>query len=108
MSNKGATSGPRFVSMFGPVLKAVRELGGSARPREVYDRVADSLGLKPDAKSEQTPSGVPRHENQMAWARFYLVRAGLLDSSKRGGAKGIEPSTFSLGSWRQADTQCPL
>ena len=25
-----------------------------------------------------------RYENQIAWARFYLVRAGLLDSSKRG------------------------
>jgi restriction system protein len=84
MSSKGATSGPKFVSMFGPVLRAVRDLGGSARPREVYDRVADALGMKPDARSELTPSGVPRNENQMAWARFYLVRAGLLDSSKRG------------------------
>ncbi len=36
------------------------------------------------AQHRQTSSGVPRHENQMAWARFYLVLAGLLDSSKRG------------------------
>jgi len=94
MATKGAASGPKFVAMFGPVLKAVQDLGGSARPQEVYERVADALGLKQDAKAEQTPSGVPRHENQMAWARFYLVRGGLLESSKRGvwslSAKGRE------------------
>jgi restriction system protein len=84
MAKSVPTSGPKFLTMFGPVLRAVRDLGGSARPQEVYERVAESLGLNPDARAEQTPSGVPRHENQMAWARFYLVRAGLLDSSKRG------------------------
>lgn len=96
---KGSGSGPKFVGMFGPVLKAVRDLGGSARPQEVYERVADELGLKDRTKSETTPSGVPRHENQMAWARFYLVRGGLLDSSKRGvwslSAKGREVVSLS-------------
>ena len=29
-------------------------------------------------------SGTPRFPNQVAWARFYLVREGLLDSSKHG------------------------
>jgi restriction system protein len=29
-------------------------------------------------------SGAPRFPNQVAWARFYLTREGLLDSSKRG------------------------
>jgi restriction system protein len=84
MGEKTPAAGPKFVAMFGPVLEAVRALGGSARPQEVYEQVADSLGLKPGVRAEQTSSGVPRHENQMAWARFYLVRAGLLDSSKRG------------------------
>lgn len=77
-------TGPKFLAMLGPVLKAVRDLGGSARPQEVYQRVSESLGLTADEKSKLTPSGSPRHENQMAWARFYLVRAGLMDSSKRG------------------------
>lgn len=84
MSNKGATGGPKFVAMFGPVLTAIRDLGGSARPQEVYERVAQQLNLDDNARAEQTSSGVPRHENQMAWARFYLARAGLLDASKRG------------------------
>lgn len=113
MTSKGAAKGPKFLSMWGPVLRAVRDLGGSARPQEVYERVADTLGLKPDTRAEQTPSGVPRHENQMAWARFYLVRAGLLDSSKRGvwslTSKGRETPDISLAQaqemFRQVRTQ---
>lgn len=84
MTKRDQAAGPKFVAMFWPVLSAVRQLGGSARPQEVYEHVFKALGLDPDAKAEQTPSGVPRLENQMAWARFYLVRAGFLDSSKRG------------------------
>ncbi len=82
--SKTSAKGPQFVAMFGPVLKAVRDLGGSARPQEVYEHVAQALGLSETSRSEETPSGVPRHQNQMAWARFYLTRAGLLDSSVRG------------------------
>src|SRR5690606_25904606 len=37
-----------------------------------------------DLQNELTPSGQPRFRNQVAWARFYLVREGLLDSSRRG------------------------
>ena len=29
-------------------------------------------------------SGASRFDNQVAWARFYLTRAGLLDASRRG------------------------
>lgn len=84
MTDKKERNGPKFLAMYGPVLKAVRDLGGSARPQEVYERVAEVLGLDDAAMAELTSSGVPRYENRMAWARFYLVRAGLLDSSKRG------------------------
>ncbi len=84
MTRKEGTTGPGFLTMFAPVMKAVRELGGSARPQEVYERVADSLKLSAEARAELTPTGVPRYQNRMAWARFYLVRAGLLDSSTRG------------------------
>lgn len=84
MAGKREGGGPKFLAMLGPVLKAVRDLGGSARPQEVYEHVAEVLGLDDAAMAEQTSSGVPRYQNRMAWARFYLVRAGLLDSSKRG------------------------
>jgi restriction system protein len=63
----------------------------------VYERVAESVGLTPEARSETTSSGVTRYENQIAWARFYLVRAGLLDSSKRGVWSLTEKGRESVG-----------
>jgi len=76
--------GARFVRYFGPLLEALRALGGSGTPDEVVERIAQDLRLSDDVQNELLPSGEPRYRNQVAWARFYLVREGLLDSSKRG------------------------
>lgn len=76
--------GPRFVRYFGPVVNALNELGGSARPVEVRDKVAENLKLSEKVQSETLPSGTARFDNQIAWARFYLARAGIIDSSRRG------------------------
>jgi len=46
--------------------------------------VASRLAISEQEQSEQLPSGSSRFDNQVAWARFYLTRAGLLDSSRRG------------------------
>ena len=37
-----------------------------------------------DHIEEQMASGQSRFENQVGWARYYLVRAGYIDASKRG------------------------
>lgn len=74
----------RFGRYFNPVLDALRALGGSARPGEVYDWVAHSLGVTDAERDVQNKSGVSRFENDVAWARHYLVKDGLLDSSKWG------------------------
>src|SRR5437867_2856140 len=76
--------GAQFVRYFGPVLDALRGLGGSGTPDEVVERIAEDLKLSDDLQNELLPSGEPRYRNQVAWARFYLVREGLLDSSRRG------------------------
>lgn len=77
-------AGPHFVRYFGPVLRALQALGGSARPAEVCANVADKLGVSEEAQAEELPSGQRRFDNQVAWARFYLVRAAFIDSSRRG------------------------
>lgn len=84
MAKKQPAAGPHFVRYFGPVLDALRDLGGSARPAEVRDRVATIVGLSDAAAAETIPSGQLRFDNQVHWARFYLSRAGYIDSSKRG------------------------
>ncbi len=76
--------GTRFARYLNPILDALRDLGGSARPREVYDWIANHLGVTGKERALQNQSGASRFENDVAWARFYLVRAGLVDSSQRG------------------------
>lgn len=76
--------GAQFVRYFGPLLDALRSLGGSAKPDEAVDQVAQALQISDDVLNETLPSGGSRFRNQVAWARFYLVREGLIDSSKHG------------------------
>lgn len=76
--------GAQFVRFVGSLLDALRGLGSSGTPNEVFERIAENLKLADDVQNELLPSEEPRYRNQMAWSRFYLVREGLLDSSKRG------------------------
>ena len=48
--------GPQFVRYFQPVIKALIELGGSGRPEEVEESIADQLGLSEEERNEQIPS----------------------------------------------------
>ncbi len=88
--------GARFVRYFGPVLDALRALGGSGTPDEVVERIALDLRLSDEIQNELMPSGEPRYRNQVAWARFYLVREGLLDSSRRGVWSLTEENGFTI------------
>ena len=82
--NSKPIEGAQFVGYFGPLLDALRKLGGSGTPGEVVEQIAEDLNLSEDIQSELLESRSLRFPNQVAWARFYLSRAGLLDSSKRG------------------------
>ena len=73
-----------FLQWFGPVLDALRDLGDSGRPREVADRIAKNLKLTDDVLDATLKSGANRFQNQVAWARQYLVWEGMLESSKQG------------------------
>lgn len=76
--------GTRFLRWFGPLLDTLRTLGGSATPEEATDTVAELCKVPESEQNELMESGQPRFKNQVAWARFYLKREGLLDSSTRG------------------------
>src|SRR5689334_18553380 len=74
-----------FVKWLGPVLNALRALGGSAKPREISAWIATELKVPDEILNERyTKSGVLRFPNQVAWARQYLIWEGLLESSKHG------------------------
>jgi restriction system protein len=84
MAELNKIEGAQFVRYYGPLLDALRGLGGSGTPDEVVERIAEDLKLPDKVQNELLSSGESRYRNQVAWARFYLVREGLLDSSKRG------------------------
>jgi len=62
----------------------MREKGGQARPREIYDMIAQRLNLSDEERTVTNRNGYPRFENQIAWARSFLVKTGYLDSPSYG------------------------
>lgn len=73
-----------FLRYLNPLLDALRVKGGQARPREIYDSIADRLGLTGYERTATLKSGAVRFENQIAWARSYLTQTGYLDSPSHG------------------------
>jgi restriction system protein len=83
--NKKKKGQADFIKWFGPVLDALKALGGSAKPREISEwigvthNIPDEILFARYEKSKQL-----KFPNQIAWARQYLVWEELLDSSKHG------------------------
>lgn len=66
-----------------PVLR----LAATAEHRvaDVAERIADDLGLSSAEREEMLPSGWQRLlHNRIHWAKFYMSKAGLVASPKRG------------------------
>jgi len=76
--------GPEFIRFFKPILQILKESGGSGTTSEVIDRAIELLGIPESEQEAVLKNGQSRVRNQVQWARFYLVRAGYLDSSLRG------------------------
>ena len=76
--------GPEFIRFFKPILQILKESGGSGTTSEVIDRAIELLQI-PESEQEATlKNGQSRVRNQVQWSRLYLVRAGYLESSRRG------------------------
>ncbi|MER9843511.1 AAA family ATPase [Mesorhizobium australicum] len=76
--------GPRFVHYFDPVLKALRAQGGSTTPDKVFAWIRDQHEVPDEEIAGLNKGGQTKFENKVAWARFYLAKAGLIDAAKRG------------------------
>ena len=68
----------------GAILDCLRALGGQARPKEVVNWIAVTKNLPESVLEATIKDGAKRFDNQVAWARQYLVWENLLDSSKYG------------------------
>lgn len=89
MQKKGSHA--EFINWMGPLLDALRQLGGSGRPKEVTELVAKIKNVPDNVLEETTKTGIPKFYNQVAWARQYLVWEGLLQDSVRGVWSLTEP-----------------
>ena len=93
--------GGQFARYINPLLTVLKNLGGSARAAEAKTAVAEHLQLSDDVLEERIESGSSRFDNQVSWARYYLVRSGYIDSSRRG-VWGFKDYQVAVALW-QAD-----
>jgi hypothetical protein len=88
-----------------PLLESLAEAGGRARPRDVYDRVADALSIDPtarDATRECTDGQSYKvFEQQVRWARQTAVAQGLI-AGARGRWELTDAAYTKLGKIRAA------
>ena len=83
--SKKRTGKTEFVKWIGPILDALKALGGSATPKEITHWIGEKYKISDDILNERyEKSGVLKFQNQLAWARQYLVWEELLASSKHG------------------------
>jgi len=75
---------PKYDDLFNPLLTALHQLGGSASIPELEEKTADILKLS-DADLDAPHRGnMSKFAYNLAWARTYLKRFGLIDNSVRG------------------------
>lgn len=76
---------PTFDEFIKPTLEALIKLGGSGSVEEINSTVAKILNLSDDilnvSHGNDTRSEV---EYRLAWTKYYLKRAGIIDNSTRG------------------------
>ncbi|MFA5022748.1 MAG: winged helix-turn-helix domain-containing protein [Candidatus Paceibacterota bacterium] len=75
---------PLFKNIYGTVLIALRDLGGTASVKDVENKVAEILNLPEEDRKKMHRDNQTKLSERVAWARYYLKRKGFLESSKRG------------------------
>ena len=71
-----------FLRWFAPLIQALRDLGGSGTPAEARAKIIENEQLSEDEINEtRGRNNVNKFENEVAFARNYLVNAGYIDKS---------------------------
>ncbi|MXP25689.1 restriction endonuclease [Altererythrobacter indicus] len=74
---------PNYQQLMLPLLKIAAV--GETRVPIAAEKIADDLGLSEEEREELLPSGTQRLlHNRIHWAKFYMSKAGLIDSPRRG------------------------
>ena len=74
-----------FLRWFAPLIQALRDLGGSGTPAEARAKIIENEQLSEDEINQtRGKNNVNKLENEVAFARNYLVNAGYIDKSVYG------------------------
>lgn len=84
-ANGKKLSNAAFLRWFNPLIQALRDLGGSASPAEARTKIIENEKLTDEeVNATRGKSNVNKFENEVAFARNYLVNAGYIDKSVYG------------------------
>lgn len=78
---------PQYHALMNPLLKALRDLGGSATNEELENKVAEIMRITDEQLEvlhNPTKGGQTQFQYRLAWARTYLKKCGIIDNSSRG------------------------
>ena len=78
---------PNRYELQDPVLKAIKQLGGSGTTEEIYEKVIEILKLPAAIVDQPHGSGAAGRtafDYELAWARTYLKNAGKIAAPSRG------------------------
>lgn len=82
---KTAKSNAAFLRWFRPIITALRDLGGSAKPADTRQRIIENEHLtEEEVTATRGRNNVNKFENEVAFARSYLVKGGYIDNSVTG------------------------
>ena len=77
---------PEVVRFIPRIVTTLREMNGVAKAGAVKAAVVQAIFEAGEAVNDQMlASGVPKYQNDIYWARMYLVNAGLLEPAKTAG-----------------------
>src|SRR5262245_43119643 len=75
---------PDYETIMLPLLRHLQD-GASHDTQETLDYLGDEFSLTEVERRQLLPSGrQPLFTNRVAWAKFYLKKAGLIESPRRG------------------------
>jgi DNA modification methylase len=88
MLERNGESIPSQSALLPKIMQALQDAGGSAKTKDVYDSVAERVGLSPSARNRRIDGGaagqVNEFERQTRWSKQRAAALGLVCSASRG------------------------
>ncbi len=74
---------PTYDNLYNPLIRALKELGGSGSVSEIEEKVAEILKLSENDINEIHRNSTTKLNYRLAWTRNYLKRYGIIENSTR-------------------------